>query len=441
MDIQDILDKLRITDLNAMQQDVAQCMMQTRDDIIILSPTGSGKTLAYMLPAIFQMQPAVDALQTVVLVPSRELAKQSAEVFRSTGCGMRHLSLYGGRPTMEEHREINNVHPQIVFATPGRMNDHIDKGNIGVKGVRLLIIDEFDKCLEMGFADEMQHVIERLPGVERRILLSATDCPEIPRFVSMGSTQRIDYISHTTDLDTDARIRQYMVRSEQKDKLEKLSMLLRSFGTGSSIVFLNYRESVERTAQYLKDCGFVVSAYHGGYDQKQREDALYKFSNGSANVMVCTDLASRGLDIPDVDNIVHYHLPQGEAEYVHRIGRTARWDAVGRTFVLLGPQEQLPEYLDQDMPLYEVPADVPQPSMPRMATIYIGKGKKDKISKSDVLGFLCKKCRLQGSDIGRIDVADRYCYAAVKREKVKTVLRLAAGEKIKGVKTLFEEVR
>lgn len=342
---------------------------------------------------------------------------------------------------MEEHREINKLKPQVVFATPGRMNDHIAKHNVNPMGVRLLVIDEFDKSLEMGFADEMQRVVDSLPSVERRILLSATDCPDIPRFVNMQHTCRIDYTEPDSGISAADRIRSFVVRSEQKDKLDTLLHLLLSFGEKSSIVFLNYRSSVERTWQFLQDKGFVCSMYHGGLDQRQREDNLYKFSNGSATVLVSTDLASRGLDIPDVDNIIHYHLPQGEAEYTHRVGRTARWDAEGRTFVLLGPEEHLPEYADPGMPEYEVGETPTEPPLPRMATIYIGKGKKDKISKGDVLGFLCKKCQLQGAEIGRIDVNDRYCYAAVARAKVKSVLRLAATEKIKNVKTVVEAVR
>jgi len=441
VNIDNILQKLHIEKLNDMQLSVARAVSTSDGDITILSPTGSGKTLAYLLPAVFQLNPVLDVVQMVVLVPSRELAKQSAEVLKSMGVPLRGLALYGGRPAMEEHREIMKVKPQIVFATPGRMNDHVAKQNINPKGVRLLVIDEFDKCLEMGFAEEMQKVLGALPSVRRRILLSATDSDEIPQFVNMQHTQRIDFTAPDSGISVEERIKSFVVRSEQKDKLDALARLLQSFGEKSSIVFLNYRDSVERTVAFLQEHGFVCSAYHGGMDQRQREDNLYKFSNGSSSVLVSTDLASRGLDIPDVDNIIHYHLPQGEAEYTHRVGRTARWDAEGRTFVLLGPQEHLPEYANQDMPVYEIPADLPPVALPRMSTIYIGKGKKDKISKSDVLGFLCKKCGLQGGEIGRIDVTDRFCYAAVQRGKLKTVLRLAAGEKIKGVKTVVEAVR
>ena len=193
--------------------------------------------------------------------------------------------------------------------------------------------------------------------------------------------------------------------------------------------------------RYLADQGFSTAFFHGGLEQKEREAALYRFSNGSANVFVSTDLASRGLDIPDIDNIIHYHLPESEDGYIHRVGRTARWEAKGKAYFLLGPTESIPEYVDAEVEEYEIPAELPAPAQPKMATIYIGKGKKDKISKGDILGFLCKKGGLQSSEIGKIDVNDRYAYAAIARPKLRSVLQKVKGEKIKGIKTIVEEVR
>ncbi|MBR5351121.1 MAG: DbpA RNA binding domain-containing protein, partial [Prevotella sp.] len=239
------------------------------------------------------------------------------------------------------------------------------------------------------------------------------------------------------------RVTIYQVRSATKDKLETLSALLRTVGDESSVVFLNYRESVERTASFLKDNGFTVSVFHGGLEQKEREDALYKFSNGSANILVCTDLASRGLDIPDIRHIIHYQLPLGEDGYVHRVGRTARWDATGNSYFILGPGEDLPEYVVGDPAEYQLPPEeqLPLPVPPRMVTLYIGKGKQDKISKGDIVGFLCKIGGASKEDIGRIDVKERYSYVAVRKEIVRQVLRQTNGEKIKKVKTVVEIVK
>lgn len=436
--IDKILDKLGIQ-LNPMQEETMHAVLHGNKDVVVLSPTGSGKTLAYLMPLVQLIDPKVDEPQLVVVTPGRELALQSTEVLKSMGTGLRTMACYGGRAAMDEHRVMNKVLPQVIFGTPGRLNDHLDKGNFSADHVKYLVIDEFDKCLEMGFQDEMGRLIASLPYLERHFLLSATEAEEIPRFVHMGRVETIDY--RMDEEQVPERIRIYQVKSPQKDKLETLAQLLLSLGDESSIVFLNYRDSVERTNEFLRSRGFATSAFHGGLEQHEREDALYKFSNGSANIFVSTDLGARGLDIPDIDNIIHYHLPECEDSYIHRVGRTARWEATGKAFFLLGPSEDIPSYVDAEVEDYEIPSDLPAPAKPRMATIYIGKGKKDKISKGDIVGYLCKIGQLQSSEIGKIDVKDRYAYVAVSRTKLKQVLKLTAGQKIKGIKTVIEEVR
>ena len=463
---QKILTKLRITELNEMQQHAAEAISDSDGDVVLLSPTGTGKTLAYLLPLVQSLTPNPSpkgegdlvAPQALVITPGRELALQSDNVLKSMGCGLRSMACYGGRPTMDEHRVLKEVRPHIIFGTPGRLNDHLDKENIQRYGIRWLVIDEFDKCLEMGFHAEMQKLIKSLPGLKRRILLSATNAEQIPQFVNMSKKGTlIDFLPEEEQ--TSERVTLYEVRSPQKDKLETLRQLLLGFGDASSIVFLNYRNAVERVSDYLKEQGFTISCFHGGLDQRQREDQLYRFSNGSANVLVATDLASRGLDIPDIQNIIHYHLPESEDGYIHRVGRTARWDASGRTFFILNSEESIPEFIIDHSPLniehYEPTQKMVngqcsmvngQCSMvnvpaPKMATIYIGKGKKDKISKGDIVGFLCKIGGLEPTDIGRIDVKDRYAYVAVRREKLQQVLQQTKGEKIKGIKTIIEQVR
>ena len=441
MDIQKILQKLRIEELNEMQQHAAEAILRSDGDVVLLSPTGSGKTLAYLLPLVQLLDASSDTVQALVVVPGRELALQSDKVLRDMGSGIRSASCYGGRAAMDEHRKLKEVKPQIVFGTPGRLNDHLDKGNISRYGIRWLIIDEFDKCLQMGFHLEMAKLIKSLPGLQRRILLSATNAEEIPLFVNMSKKGTlVDFLPD--DEQTSERVTLYEVKSPVKDKLDTLRNLLLSFGDASSVVFLNYRDSVERVNNYLREQGFTTSFFHGGLEQKQREDELYKFSNGSTNVMVSTDLASRGLDIPDIANIIHYHMPESEDGYIHRVGRTARWDKQGRAFFLTGPEEHIPDYVEGEVVPFAVTLPQSnQPSAPKMATLYIGKGKKDKVSKGDIVGFLCKKGGLQSDEIGRIDVNDCYAYVAVKRGKLQQVIRQTQGEKIKGIKTIVESVR
>lgn len=437
METEKILQKLRIDALNDMQLAAADAILHTDKDVVVLAPTGSGKTLAYLLPLVQRLDAQSDELQTVVIVPGRELALQSHEVFQSMGSGLRSMALYGGRATMDEHRVLRRVRPQVVFATPGRLNDHVDKGNLLPDHVEWLVIDEFDKCLRMGFRLEMEKALKSLPAVRRRLLLSATDAEEMPSFVRMGRTVRVDFLPD--DEQTSERIGLFTVKSPEKDKLETLRRLLCSFGEAQTIVFMNFRDGVERVCEYLRREGFVVSEFHGGKEQREREESLHRFANHSANILVGTDLAARGLDIPGVENIVHYNLPLGEDEYIHRVGRTGRWESTGRAFLLLGPDETVPQYVKEPTEAYTLPPSIGVAPKPRMATLYIGKGKKDKLSKGDILGFLCKTCGLAGSDIGRIDIYERYAYAAVRRTLWQDVVQKAKGAKIKGLRTVVEK--
>ena len=437
MTIEALTQKLHLT-LNAMQTAVCDELLQHTDNLMVLSPTGSGKTLAYLLPLTQLLDAQSNQVQAVVVVPGRELALQSATVLKDMGCGLRGMACYGGRATMDEHRKLREVQPQIVFATPGRLNDHLQKGNIDTHAIRYLFIDEFDKCLEMGFHDEMQQLIGLLPKAIRSVLLSATPAEElgsqtlVTRFFKV-----LNFLPE--DEQVSQRVTIYRLQSEEKDKLPTLRQLLLSFQGASTIVFLNYRDAVERVATYLREQGFVVSHFHGGMEQRQREDALYRFSNGSASILVSTDLAARGLDIPNIANIVHYHLPETEDGYVHRVGRTARWDKHGKAFFILHGQEQIPAYVDADVADFALPQVLPEPTQPRFQTLYIGKGRRDKLSKTDIVGFLCKKGGLKGDEIGRIDVRDRYTYVAVARTKAKQVVQRTQGEKIKGLRTVIEE--
>ncbi len=438
MEISDMLRPLGIGQLTPMQEATLEAFRR-EGDLVLLSPTGSGKTLAFLLPLVQGLKPEVPGVQAVVLAPSRELALQIDTVFRQMGTPFRAMSCYGGRPAMEEHRAMKALMPSVVIGTPGRMNDHLRKGNIDATAVRTLVIDEFDKCLELGFQEEMAEVLGRLPALRRRVLLSATDAPAIPRFVGLGSrVTRLDFLSAGAG---EGRLELRQVLSPQKDKLETLYRLLCVLGGGSTLVFVNYRESVDRVAGYLKSKGLACEAFHGGMEQMERERALYKFRNGSCPVLVSTDLASRGLDIAGVDNVVHYHLPVGREAFVHRNGRTARWEARGAAYLILHAEEQLPEYIAEDVPLFEWPDVLPAPAKPRWTTLYIGKGKRDKLNKVDIVGFLYKKGGLAKDDIGQVDVRDHYAFVAVRREKVRQLLVLVRGEKIKGMKTLIEEAR
>ncbi len=433
-----ILQNLKIESLTPMQEAALEAGSGHKD-LILLSPTGSGKTLAYLLPLLNHLEEGREEVQAVVLVPSRELALQIESVFKSMGTSFRVMSCYGGRPAMEEPRTMKGIRPSVIIGTPGRMNDHLSKKNFDASAVRLLVIDEFDKCLELGFHDEMSAVIAQLPALQQRFLISATDAAELPEFTGVHRALKLDYLGEGGQVTN--RIRLYKVLSPSKDKLDVLARLLCMLGTQSSIVFCNYRESAERISQYLASQKIQNEVFHGGMEQPDRERALYKFRNGSCNVFVSTDLAARGLDIPEIDNIIHYHLPVNEEGYVHRNGRTARWEAEGRSFLLLYEDEPLPAYIEGKPEEFVLDEHPSKPLPPLWVTLYIGKGKKDKINKVDIVGFLCKKGQLQQSEIGRIDVKDHYAYVAICRKKLRQTLNLIKSEKIKGLKTVIEETK
>lgn len=431
---QGALDKLSVTQLTPMQE-AALCCMRDSKDMILLSPTGTGKTLAYLLPLIEHLQTGVSGVQAIVIVPSRELALQIDTVLRTMALPWKAMSVYGGRPAMDEHRSMKGIQPTIIVGTPGRLNDHLSKGNIDARKVETLVIDEFDKCLELGFQAEMQQVVEQLPAVHRRILTSATDLEEVPSFTGVHRAVKLDYIPQG---ETNDKVSTYVVHSESKDKLHTLYKLLCALGGGQTIVFCNHRESVDRVGGYLCEQKLSHEAYHGGMEQEVRERALYKFRNGSSNVLISTDLAARGLDIPEVQHIIHYHLPGNEEAYIHRTGRTARWNAEGSSYLILHGEERVPDYLGTDVQDFVLPERAPRPEPPQWTTLYIGRGKKDKINKVDIAGFLYKKGGLTRDDVGVIDVHDYYAYVAVRRNKVRQLLVMVANEKIKGLKTRME---
>lgn len=447
MEIQDILSNLQIEQLTPMQEATREAYRENKD-LVLLSPTGSGKTLAFLLPLVQSLKTDVQGVQAVVLVPSRELALQIETVFKSMGTPFKAMSCYGGRPAMEEHRTMKGINPSVIIGTPGRMNDHLRKENFNAQTVITLVIDEFDKCLEFGFHDEMAEVIGQLPSLRKRVLLSATDAEEIPQFAGVGGEAspstgssrliKLDF------LDPEAlapRLKLHRVVSSEKDKLETLYNLLCVLGHHSTLVFCNYRESVERVTGYLQAKKFPCDMFHGGMEQPDRERALYKFRNGSCAVLISTDLAARGLDIPGIENVVHYHLPVNEEACTHRNGRTARWEADGNAYLILHAEERIPEYIPEDIETFEFPDILPKPARPRWATLYIGKGKKDKLNKIDIVGFLYKKGGMAREDVGQVDVKEHYAFVAVRRSKMKQLLTLVRGEKIKGMKTIIEEAK
>lgn len=437
--IQSALRNLKIEALNPMQEASLEEAVGKKD-VILLSPTGSGKTLAYLLPLLLTLKPDNGSVQVLILVPSRELALQIDTVFKAMGTAWKTCCCYGGHPIAEEKKSIFGNRPAIIIGTPGRITDHLSKGNFDPKTIYTLIIDEFDKSLEFGFHDEMAEIIAQLPGLQKRMLLSATDAEEIPQFTGLNQTVKLNFLPDEPE-EQESRLKLMKIVSPAKDKIDTLFNLLCTVGSSASIVFCNHRDAVDRVHKLLEDRKLSAERFHGGMEQPDRERALYKFRNGSCHVLISTDLAARGLDIPEIEHIIHYHLPVNEEAFTHRNGRTARWDATGTSYLILHEEERLPEYIPQDMETMELPENPPRPPKSVWTTIYIGKGKKEKLSRMDIAGFLYKKGNLTREDVGAIDVKEHYAFVAVRRAKANQLLNLIQGEKIKGMKTIIEEAK
>jgi superfamily II DNA/RNA helicase len=426
--VEKLLARLKIDSLNAMQEEAINAI-NTNDDVILLSPTGSGKTLAYLLPLVEELDPAVNKTQAMIIVPSRELALQIDQVFRALGTANKVTCCYGGHK--RETEENNLVQPpSLIVGTPGRIADHIRRGNITIDTIKTLVLDEFDKSLEAGFWDEISFIVGSLPGINKRILTSATEAVEIPSFMGIGSVVRINHLSG----DKEDKLVIKKVLSPENDKSDTLFRLICLFGNKSIIVFCNHREAVERTSGLLGQKGIVNEFYHGAMEQQERDSALCKFRNGTVNVLVTTDLASRGLDIPGIKFIVHYHLPATEDIFIHRNGRTARMDAGGTAVLILSPDEKLPAYIQEDVENITLPDEINLPEKPKWSTLFIGAGKKDKVNKIDIVGFLSNRGELKKDDIGLIEVKDFFSFVAIRKTKMSNVLHLIRDHKIKNKK-------
>ena len=423
---------MNIDSLNGMQKQMLETD-QRPNDIILLSPTGSGKTLAFLLPVLQRIDPKAAGVQALIVVPSRELALQIDSVLRKIAAGIKIVCCYGGHPVREESKSLA-VAPALIVGTPGRIADHLRRGQIVLDSLDTLVLDEFDKCLALGFQDEMKEIVAPLQQVRKKILTSATDSDTLPAFTALREPVKLNFLGlKSAEETTSERLSLYRINAPIKDKLDTLLSLLRNLKPGLALIFCNQRESVERVQQFLTDQGIIAEAFHGGMEQPDRERALCKFRNHSSYICVSTDLAARGLDIPEVKYIIHYHLPVDVESFTHRNGRTARMHAEGEAFIILGPSETLPEYAANATDFQLDPkADLLQ--IPPMATLHFAAGKKEKINKGDIVGFLTQKGELTADEIGLIEIKDHYSYVAIRRDKTHATLRRLKEEKIKGKK-------
>ncbi|PIB35536.1 helicase [Reichenbachiella sp. 5M10] len=417
-----ILDKLGIEALNPMQV-AAQEAIRKHADVVLLSPTGTGKTLAFLLPIIEGLDPQSDQIQVLIVVPSRELAIQIEQVIREMGSGYKTNAVYGGRSGSKDRMDLKHA-PAILVGTPGRVADHIRREAIYTEDIQTLVLDEFDKSLEVGFELEMREIIDAMPGLKKKILTSATQGVEIPSFVRLYESQQLDFLGTTK-----SQLRIQRVLSSSRNKLDALVQLLAHTGEGNGIVFCSLKDTIQGVSDFLRQHGVEHVCFYGGLEQIDRERALIQFRNGSSRLLVATDLAARGIDVPALDFIIHFEMPFKEEEFTHRNGRTARMNSHGTAYVLQWENEKLPDFVLESEEIQLQSGRVIENSP--WETLYLSGGRKDKISKGDIAGLFLKQGGLQRDELGMIELKQDAAFVAVPKSQSSRLIQQLNNAKLK----------
>ena len=418
----EILSKLGITQLNPMQV-AAQEALASSKELVLLSPTGTGKTLGFLLPLVLALDTACDEIQLVIIVPSRELAIQIEQVMREMGTGFKVNAVYGGRAGSKDRIEIKH-RPAVLIGTPGRVADHLRREAFDTSFIQTLVLDEFDKSLEIGFENEMRDILHLLPQVRTKVLTSATQGVSIPNFVGLKSPKVLDFLE-----DKISQLQIKKVSSTTKDKLDTLVQLLAHLGAQNGIIFCNFKDSIQRVSDYLHEHNLAHGIFSGGMEQIDRERSLIKFRNGTYPLLLATDLAARGIDVPELNFIIHYHLPLRAEEFIHRNGRTARMNSEGTAFVLQYEKEALPDFAGHLS--VETLKRAPLPAPSPWSTLFVSGGRKDKISKGDVAGLFFKQGMLAKEDLGIIELKTDCAFVGVKTAALEQLLPRVNNQKLK----------
>lgn len=419
------LASLNFNSLKVIQEETLE-NFKVNDELVLIAPTGSGKTLAFLLPILDNLK-TEKITQAIIIAPARELAIQIEQVFKSMKTGFKINCCYGGHNVKTELNNLTDT-PHVIVGTPGRIADHLRRASINNKLVKTLVLDEFDKALEMGFEKDISFIVEELFNVEKRLLVSATEKETLPDYVKMSNPITLTYIG---DKRNEGQLETYLVRANSDDKLDALKDLIQKIGHEPTIIFCNHRDAVERIGDLLWDANIPVGVFHGALKQEHRERELIKLRNKSSNILITTDLASRGIDIPSIKNVVHYQLPTKEDAFIHRNGRTARMEANGTSYLLLKENEEIPVFVAKDIETISLQSLKDQNTETEYETLYLNLGKKNKINKVDIVGLFYKKGGLKGDELGLIEVLDFCAYIAVNRKKARTVIQKLKPEKIK----------
>jgi ATP-independent RNA helicase DbpA len=409
-------------------------------DLLAQAATGSGKTAAFAIPLLQKLVAKETAIQALILCPTRELTLQVSQELRKLARyqgNVKVVALYGGQAIALQKAALRNG-AHILVGTPGRILDHLAREALSLGAVRMLVLDEADRMLDMGFLGDITEIISALPRERQTLLFSAT-FPDDIRVLS-DRFQRDPAHVHIESDPADSRIEQKFIECGKEDKLSAVASLLSRRQPESALVFCNTKIAAREVSQVLSDLGFAVAALHGDLEQRAREQTLIRFRHGSCRVLVATDVAARGLDIEGLGAVINFEVPHDMETYVHRIGRTGRAGNSGFAFTLALPTERhklaaARAFLGFDVPCEPLEwddADAREPLTSDLTSLCIAAGRKDKLRAGDILGALTGEDGLDGKAVGKIDVMDYQAYVSVASRFAQKALARLTGNKIKG---------
>ena len=409
-------------------------------DLIAKAKTGSGKTAAFGIGLLEQVNPRFFGVQALILCPTRELADQVGKELRRLARSIPNIKLVllcGGKPFGPQKGSLEHG-AHIAVGTPGRIQDHLRKGNLKLDGLKTLVLDEADRMLDMGFFDVMTEIIAQTPKKRQTLMFSATYPDQIKKMCR--SIQR-DPVTVTVEAEHKAGvIEQVFYEVKKHERNNTLLALFEHYKPDTTLVFCHTKKQCDEVARFLSGRGIEALAIHGDLEQRERDQVLVKFSNNSCAVLVATDVAARGLDIKSLAAVINYELPRDPEIYVHRIGRTGRAGEKGIALSIFTVSEvyrvnSIEQYLKNPCicDVYESLDRDPDYSLESpMVTIQLDAGRKNKMRPGDILGALTGEAGLAGSQIGKIDIFDMSSYVAIERTAVRQALNYMADGRVKG---------
>jgi len=418
-------------------------------DVLAQAKTGSGKTAAFAIGILDKFEPQTYQTQALVICPTRELADQVSKELRRLARAIPNtniLTLCGGKPLGPQLASLER-NPHIVVGTPGRLLKHLQKGTLKLNALKVLVLDEADRMLDLGFLEDITSVIKKTPQVKQTLLFSATYPDEIKNISNLIQKEPVDI--RVESLHDNAKIKQVFYEIQKGERTKTLAAILEHYRPESSLVFCNRKQQCQELADDLWKQGFHALALHGDLEQKERDQVLVQAANKSTSILVATDVAARGLDIKDLDAVIVFEISPDPEVHIHRIGRTGRAGSTGLALSLFTTSEIRKVTAIEDY--QKAPVTIEKPSTlkarenfklsPPMVTLCINGGRKEKVRAGDILGALTANKSLPGKQIGKIDIFDHYSYVAIERPIAKQALKILSEGKIKGRKFRVRKLR